>query len=215
MKLRRGFIFWFAYIIAAAVIAWGVSVYNLLPGEIAIHWNINGMPDNFAPKWHMAWMALLIIAIPFLMDVIPHIDPRRKNYDYFSSSYQMIKLGITAFMSFVMILSIQTNLGSNQLSASLMGLSLGLLFMLIGNYLTKVRSNFFIGIRTPWTLSSDEVWRKTHRMGGWMFFLVGLATVISGLTLSGKYLFVVVIAGALLVSVGTMLYSYLLYRRIG
>lgn len=214
MKIRRGFIFWFSYLIAIAVIAWGVTVYGQLPAQIAMHWDINGQPDNFAPKWQLVWIGLLVIAIPLLMDLIPYIDPRRKNYNYFSQSYQMIKLGITGFMAFVAILSIQTNLGGNMLSTSLMGLSLGLLFMLIGNYLAKVRSNFFVGIRTPWTLSSDEVWRKTHRMGGWMFFLVGLATVIGGLVLSGKYLFVIVITGAVLVSVGTMVYSYLLYRKL-
>jgi uncharacterized membrane protein len=95
-----------------------------------------------------------------------------------------------------------------------MMVGLGLMFMILGNYLTKVRSNWFVGIKTPWTLSSDEVWRKTTRVGGWAFFLAGLIIALSGFFLSGKTLFYLIIGVVVAVSVGTFVYSYLLYRSL-
>lgn len=215
MNSNRGVLFWLSYAIAVATIAWVVWVYPDLAERFPVHWNVHGLPDRFAPKSQLLWLAGLVFAIPLLMDILPRIDPRHKNYAYFGTSYQYIKLGITAFMAFVTVLSIQAGRSPEQvLSTRVMMLGLGLMFMILGNYLTKVRSNWFVGIKTPWTLSSDEVWRKTHRVGGWSFFLAGLLIAASGFFISGKALFYLVIGALGAVSVGTYVYSYLLYRSI-
>ncbi|MGI6468744.1 MAG: DUF1648 domain-containing protein [Syntrophomonadaceae bacterium] len=215
MNSNRGVLFWLSYAIAVATIAWVVWVYPDLAERFPVHWNVHGLPDRFAPKSQLLWLAGLVFAIPLLMDILPRIDPRHKNYAYFGTSYQYIKLGITAFMAFVTVLSIQAGRSPEQvLSTRVMMLGLGLMFMILGNYLTKVRSNWFVGIKTPWTLSSDEVWRKTTRVGGWAFFLAGLIIALSGFFLSGKTLFYLIIGVVVAVSVGTFVYSYLLYRSL-
>ncbi len=216
MNSNRGVAFWLAYIVAILAAGWVAWVYPDLTGNFPIHWNTEGIPDRFAPKSQLLWMTALVVGIPLFMDLLPRFDPRRKNYDYFSTSYQYMKLGSTVFMAFMLILSIQTGRSQEQvLSTRHMMVGMGLLFMVLGNYMTKLRSNFFVGIKTPWTLSSDEVWRKTHRVGGWGFFLVGLLIAVAGFFLTGKALFYLVIGAIILLTAGTYLYSYLLYRSIG
>lgn len=215
MNSKRRVIFWLAYLIAILAMAWVAWVYPDLADRFPVHWNAEGIPDRFAPKTQLMWLSAMVLGIPLLMDILPRFDPRQKNYDYFGTSYQYMKLGSTAFMAFVLVLSIQTGRSQEQvLSTRYMMVGMGLLFMILGNYMTKVRSNFFVGIKTPWTLSSDEVWRKTHRVGGWGFFLAGLLTMVAGFLLTGKTLFNVVIGSIMVVTVGTYLYSYLLYRSI-
>jgi uncharacterized membrane protein len=216
MNSKRTLIFWLSYVVAVLAAVWVVWIYPDLAGTFPLHWNADGIPDRFAAKSQLLWLAALVIGIPLFMDLLPRFDPRRKNYDYFSTSYQYMKLGSTAFMAFILVFSIQSGRSQEQiLSTRYMMAGMGLLFMVLGNYMTKVRSNFFVGIKTPWTLSSDEVWRKTHRVGGWGFFVTGLVIMAAGFVLTGKPLFNLVIGLILLVTVGTYLYSYLLYRSIG
>lgn len=215
MNVNKGVLFWLSYLAGIATVAWVVWVYPDLADTFPVHWNVDGLPDRFAPKSQLLWLAGLVLAIPLFMDILPRFDPRRKNYDYFSTSYQYMKLGITVFMAFIMVLSIQAGRSQDQiLSTRAMMVGMGLMFMILGNYLTKVRSNWFVGIKTPWTLSSDEVWRKTHRVGGWAFFLLGLLCFAAGFFPAGKALFFLVICALVAVSIGIYLYSYLLYRAL-
>lgn len=215
MNSKNSFIFWLSYGIAIAAVAWMASVYPHLTDIFPVHWNVQGLPDRYAHKSNLLGLTALVLAIPLFMDFLPRIDPRRRNYDYFSSSYQYIKLGITAFMAFFLVLSIQTGRSETQiLSTRMIMVGMGLLFMVLGNYMTKVRSNFFVGIKTPWTLSSDEVWRKTHRLGGWGFLLMGVLIIVAGFIFEGQVLFYLIIGAVLAVTIGLFLYSYLLYRSI-
>lgn len=212
---KKGILFWLPYLLGAGLAIWFSFIYPDLPATVPTHWNIKGSPDAFADKSMMIYMVLLPLGIPLLMDLLPFIDPRRQNYRDFASSYQKIKLGIGLFMSFIFWLSITTIISPDQqLSTRWMSFGLGVLFMLIGNYMSKVKNNFFVGIKTPWTLSSDEVWRRTHRLGGWLFFLAGLLTLISGQIAGGQLLFPVVMGGILIAAFVPIIYSYLIYRQL-
>lgn len=212
---NRGVIFWVSYGIAAAALIWAGSIFRLLPDTIPVHWNALGHPDRYAEKISLVWFGLTVIGVPVFMDIIPRFDPRYKNYDYFSSSYQMMKLGITAFLVLMFILTTLATLTPDQrISPHMITVGMGILFMIIGNYLSKVRSNFFVGIRTPWTLSSDLVWRKTHRLGGWLIFITGLFSAVAGFFIEGETLFWIVIAAIIGAPLIAMAYSYFLYRKL-
>lgn len=215
MTKLKSLLFALPYVLAVAAGIWFYIIYPQLPNTVPLHWNSAGTPDRFADKSSMIYMLLLTFAIPLLCDILPKIDPRRKNYRYFADSYQKMKLGISVFMIFMFVLSINAAMSSEQkLSTRLMSLGLGILFMLIGNYLAKVKNNYFVGIKTPWTLASDEVWRKTHRLGGWLFFIAGLVTIICGLVLKGEQLFPIFLTVIMIAALVPMVYSYLIYRRL-
>jgi uncharacterized membrane protein len=108
----------------------------------------------------------VILVMTGLFTVLPKVDPRRENYAKFLSTYWLIANAVIVFMLIAHGMIIATGLGYSVKIDRLMPIGVGLLFIVLGNYLTRVEPNWFVGIRTPWTLSSDTVWRKTHRMGG-------------------------------------------------
>jgi len=203
------------YLLVVGAGIWFYLLYPDLPNTVPMHWNSAGIPDRFADRSSLIWLLLVALAIPLLMDILPYIDPRRHNYRYFAASYQKMKLGISGFMLFMFVLSVNTAMTPTQrLSTQLMSVGLGILFMLIGNYLGKVKNNYFVGIKTPWTLASDEVWRRTHRLGGWLFFLAGLITIIVGQLAKGEELFPIFLGIILIAAFAPIIYSYIIYRRL-
>lgn len=203
------------YLLVMGAGIWFYLLYPDLPNTVPMHWNSAGIPDRFADRSSLIWLLLIALVIPLFMDILPYIDPRRYNYRYFAASYQKMKLGISSFMVFMFVLSVITSMTPTQrLSTKLMSLGIGILFILIGNYLAKVKNNYFIGIKTPWTLASDEVWRRTHRLGGWLFFLAGLIIILVGLFVKGEVFVPVFITVILAAAFIPMVYSYIIYRRL-
>lgn len=215
MNKRKWFMFAAPYLLAIAAGIWFYFIYSQLPSTVPLHWNSAGTPDRFAGRSSLIYLLLLTMVIPVMMDLLPYIDPRRQNYRYFADSYQKIKLGTSCFMVFVFYLSVNTALSPSQkLSTSVISIGLGILFMLIGNYLAKVKNNYFVGIKTPWTLASDEVWRRTHRLGGWLFFIAGFITLISGQLITGELLFPIFLTVILTAALVPIIYSFLIYRHL-
>jgi uncharacterized membrane protein len=144
-----------------------VVFWNDLPEKIPMHWNVEGEVDRYGSK------AFGILALPvfnvilFLLFVIlPKIDPRQKNYRFFGTSYNIIRIGLNSFMLVLFIIILAASLGY-ELNIGLIVIYLTLtLFLVIGNLFGKIRPNYFLGLRTPWTLDNEEVWRKTHRLAG-------------------------------------------------
>src|SRR5205809_4076662 len=115
----------------------------------------------------------MLVIMTVIFNVLPKIDPRHENYVKFLSSYWLIANAVIVFLLVAHGLIIAAGLGFSIKIDRLMPLGIGLLFVFLGNFLTRVEPNWFVGIRTPWTLSSDTVWRKTHRTGGWLMVLGG------------------------------------------
>jgi uncharacterized membrane protein len=140
------------------------------------------------------------------------VDPRRANYEKFIDSYWRIANVVIAFLLLAHGLVIASGLGYEIEVDRLVPLGIGLLFAFLGNYLTRVEPNWFVGIRTPWTLSSDKVWRKTHRTGGWFFVAGGLVIAAGAFAPRGVFvpLFVAVTVVVTLVPV---VQSYILWKR--
>ncbi len=204
---------WFGLVIAALAVAISIWAYPRLPPTIATHWNLRGTPDGFSSRaWALAIMPLLIVAMTGLFNVLPRIDPRRENYARFVNSYWLIAHGVIVFMLVAHAMIIASGLGFPVRIDRLMPVGVGLLFVFLGNYLTRVEPNWFVGIRTPWTLSSDTVWRKTHRTGGWLMVIGGLVLAIGAFLPHGAFL-PLLVGTILLVALIPIVQSYVLWKR--
>lgn len=176
------------YNVVLIVIAFliNIAVYSKLPDQIPTHWNVAGEIDGYSSKAFGAFMAPVIMLLVWLgMKFLPNIDPKKKNYEKFDSSYSIIICLLTSFFFVLHLLTITVSLGYDISINKVIPLIIGILFIILGNYMPKSKSNFFYGIKTPWTLTSDVSWRKTHRLGGKLFVLAGIIVVISSIFLTG------------------------------
>lgn len=204
---------WFGLVVAALAVAVSVWAYPRLPATVVTHWNLRGTPDGFSSRgWAVAIGPLGIVAMTALFNVLPKVDPRRENYLSFVSSYWLIANAVTVFMFVAHAMIIAAGLGYSVRIDRLMPVGVGLLFIFLGNYLTRVEPNWFLGIRTPWTLSSDRVWRKTHRTGGWLMVIGGFVLAIGAFLPPGAFLPLLVTTLAI-VALFPIVQSYVLWKR--
>ncbi|MEH7443216.1 SdpI family protein [Bacillus sp. JJ1122] len=201
-------------LIGLMMMAW-IITYPKLPDQVPIHWNLTGEADGFAAKINAMFSTLGIMVLIYVsMAFLPKVDPRKLNYQYFSKSYN-IMMNVLLSVFFVINLFIIFNAAGYDVPIATMGpLVVGIIFMVLGNYMPQIRSNFFIGIRNPWTLSSDEVWKKTHRAASKIFFFGGLVMIAATFVPAfwKETVFFAVIA---ITVITPYLYSYLLYRKSG
>lgn len=199
--------------ISAAIIV-GIAFWNQLPDPMASHWNVNDQVDGYMSKfWGVFLMPLITLGMLLLFLVIPNIDPLKANIAQFRDVFNMFIALIVAFMLYIYILSLRWNLGYINFGMSKAMLpAMGILFILIGYLFRKAKRNFFIGIRTPWTLSSDRVWDETHRLGSVLFMASGVLALIGSLfggTIAFWFLFGPIMGSTLI----TLVYSYVIYQR--
>jgi len=191
------------------------SVYFFIhfPDVVPTHWNIDGDPDGFSGKTFGAFFfPALILGIYVLLLVLPTLDPLKSRYQEFAKTYQIIRMAIVLMLSSLYWVASFAGLGAPIAINQVVPMGVGILFIVLGNFMPKVKKNWFVGIRTPWTLSNEEVWNKTHRLGGKLFVLGGLAIFVSGF-LPGKIAFAILMTVVVLVSVGSMGYSLWLWKR--
>ncbi len=204
---------WFGALVAALAAAVSVWAYSRLPATVATHWNLQGTPDGYSSRvWAAAVMPLAILALTGVFNVLPKVDPRRENYAKFLDSYWLIGNAVLAFAGLAHVLILANGLGYTVQVDRLIPVGVGLLFAFLGNYLTRVEPNWFIGVRTPWTLSSDAVWRKVHRTAGWLFVIAGL--VIAAGAFAPRRAFVPLFIVAIVAAAGIpVMQSYVLWKR--
>ncbi|MGN6322265.1 MAG: SdpI family protein [Dyella sp.] len=183
-----------------------------MPARVPTHWNAQGQVNGYmSPLGAMLTPMIVIAVLAMLTLLLPAISPRGFAIMPFGSIFALIMLAVQAFV-LVTALAVLLNAAGHPVQMPLISmLGIGALLMIVGNYLGKLRKNFFIGIRTPWTLASDAVWERTHRVGGWLFMLAGAAGI--ALALAGGPLGVLV-AIVLGVALALTVYSYIAYRRL-
>ena len=180
--------------------------------QLVIHWDAAGNPNGYASKgWALLLLPILALAIALLLAVIPPIEPRRVNLARSGKPYLAAWIGTMVVLAGAQLLIVLAAVGHPANVVTIASLLVGGLLIVIGNYLGKARSNFFFGIRTPWTLSSDLSWDKTHRLGGRVFVATGAAMIIAGLTRSGTVFAVVLVVLLALIAMVTV-YSYVIWR---
>ena len=195
------------------MVALSAYFYPRLPDEIATHWNAEGLADNYGSKAvGLAVIPLVSLIILGLFAVIPKIDPLADNLRKFMRYYEATVVGVVAFLTYIHILVISWNLGLKFDMSLMVILATGFLLIYLGFIIKHAKRNWFIGIRTPWTLSSDEVWNKTHKLGSKLLILLGLVMIFTPL-LKKHAIYVLLISPAVFLIL-TFVYSYTLWRKL-
>lgn len=184
------------------------------PGaEVPVHWGIDGQPDGYASKeLALLFIPGLTVFITGLLFVLPRFEPRADNLARSGPAYLQVSIAVLVLMVAVQLTVVLAAIGSPLGINIVLGVATGVLFIVIGNVMGKVRSNFIFGVRTPWTLSSDLSWNKTHRLVGRLFVLLGLATIVVGLVGGVTAFFAVLLGGIVLIVIVAFVYSYRVWK---
>ncbi len=195
------------FVLMAAVTA---AAYPHLPAVMTTHWGANGQPNGTMSRFWGAWLVpLLAVGVTALLWLVPSIDPRRRNYAAFRTTYNAFVVGMVAFLAYADFTTLAWNLGYRLPVGKTLAPALGAIFIAVGVLLRKARPNWFVGIRTPWTLSSATVWQKTHRLAAPAFIASGAVCVLGVLWEPLMWAGVGLVMAA---AVGVSAYSYFAYE---
>ena len=177
-SLTKEAILWLIILIPFAYMG---LVWNELPEQVPVHFNLKGEADNWAGKTTLISIIFLsTVGLNLLLLVIPHIDPKRK-LEYMGSKYDQLRFILVIFMAALAGFLVYNATHQDTFQLNILLLLLGAMFVALGNYFQAIKPNYFIGIRTPWTLESETVWRKTHRLGGRIWLAGGLVMMVLAL----------------------------------
>jgi len=195
-----------AFILAA--VAWPQA-----PDAIPVHWGVDGQPDNYAGKFFgLLGLPLLSLGMYVLFYLMPVLDPRRENYRKFWNRYLFLRNIFILVMTGLSLIIFLWSIGIGVDTSIAVFVLVGLLLVFLGNYMGKLRPTWFVGIRTPWTLSSEEAWNKTHRLGGKLFMVMGLLMIAAGIVREQWMNYVAIYSVVAFVAV-LYPYSYLVWRK--
>jgi uncharacterized membrane protein len=210
MRMRKSEMAVLGLILLSFILA--VFLYPYMPEQMASHWNARGEVDGYMSKfWGLFLVPFTLLGVGILFIVIPRIDPLkanierfRRNYDGFMVIFFIIML---AFYAQVILWNSGIEISPNKIFP----IGLGLLLFYVGVLCEKAKRNWFIGIRTPWTLSSEAVWDKTHKLAGKLFKIAGAVALIG--VFFGRYAFLFILIPVVLISLYTVIYSYIEFQR--
>jgi uncharacterized membrane protein len=208
------------YLTTAALVVLGMLLVSLwawpqIPADaqVPIHWGIDGRANGWAPKpIALLGLPLLTVGLALLLAFAPRLDPRYANVQRSATAYWAIAFGSLALLAVVHVAAILVATGRSVNIGTVVSVAVGVLFVVVGNFLGKTRSSWIFGIRTPWTLSSERSWAKTHRLGGYLFILLGVLVVLVAIVAPGAPDAFVLLGGLALVILAVVSYSYLVWR---
>ena len=211
---------WIPLLIVAAAVVASAVVYATLPDRIPTRWELSAHPAGAVPEpngwssrlWGAWGLPIFLLGMWALLIILPKIDPRGSNYAKFGGAFEGIILSIMLFLLGMHIIVLRAALGYPVAIQRVVPVGIGVLFVAMGNLLPRARPNWFVGIRTPWTLSSDRVWEKTHRLGGHLFVAGGILIVLAALVME-QWAHIVLITVVVLCTATVFIYSYLEWKR--
>lgn len=183
--------------------------WSLLPDQMPIHFDFDGVPNGYGSK--LVYL-LMPIGVYLLMLVLPYIDPRKSNYEIFSGTYFKLRVIMSVLFSVIDSVVIYNTLHGIEKMGLFVPISVFLLFTLVGNYMGTIRPNYFVGIKVPWTLNNDEVWIRTHKMAGKLWFWAGLIGLASLFVVKKPEM--IMLSIVIIIVVVPIVYSYIIYQRI-
>ncbi|MDD3284233.1 MAG: SdpI family protein [Patescibacteria group bacterium] len=190
-----------------------IMLYPKMPEKIPIHWNFRGEIDNWGNSFsHVIAINAMIIGIYLMFIFMPYLDPKKERYEQFEKIYHIIKNVLMIFLTGILFMTNLSAIGYPINVALYIPIAVGILFIILGNYMGKIKPNWFVGIRTPWTLSSEETWNKSHRLSGKIFMLSGFLIAINGFLPEILRLPVFIFA-IVIILFGTLVGSYIIYRK--
>jgi uncharacterized membrane protein len=213
MKLHALVFTTIAFVVVSAVV--GAVLYDRLPDRLPTHFDVHGQPNGFTAKPFAVVITPAAVALTGLVFfVLPWISPKGYRIEPFLRTYEIIAIAVLAMELTDGMLSLSFALGHPFDTSRGASIGLGLLLLVIGNFLGKMTRNFFVGIRTPWTLASPEVWLRTHRVGGPLFVIAGAIILIVAFAGTSETTLFVTVSLIVAVALFLTVYSYVLYRQI-
>lgn len=213
------------YIFPALALLISLIAYPFLPEQIPIHFDFNGNPDNYSGKLFVLMIPIIMAALLVLADFLPKADPKSANYAKFPKAYQLLHVLVQLLLLVTHIVTVAypilqmngslwgvTFVGSSFNTGFIIGPLVGIMLIIIGNYMPKFKQSYFCGIKTPWALADEENWYKTHRFGGKLWVLGGALMVIIPF-LPESIGMILIFTDILILVVIPYLYSYLIYRK--
>jgi uncharacterized membrane protein len=192
---------------------WGIAQVGI-DAQVPMHWNAAGEADGYGPAW-LAFLLVPVIStlVILLLLAIPRFEPRRRNLQRSASAYRTVAVALIVLMTLVQLAVVLAGTGAVDFQmTSLISLGVGGLFIVMGNVLGTVRSNFLFGIRTPWTLSSDLAWSKTHRLVGRLFVVLGIMVIVLGVLGVTTAFVAVLVGGIVVILTVSFVYSYRVWK---
>lgn len=197
-------------VLAMVSIAGTAAIYSHIPDMVPLHWNAAGEVDKIGSKGYLWLTALLPFVMLGLLIIIPRLDPRKESYQKHAKAFNLTMTAVSVFLIAIHWMIIAVTLGFQINVPFCMKFALGILFIIIGNYLPQARHNYTYGIRLPWTLDDEMVWKKTHRYGGFGFVLMGFLTMVLAF-IDHSAAFYLFIGGLILLILSLCLYSWRLH----
>jgi len=199
--------------ILLVVVVLSLWSYPQLPAKVISHWDFYGQANGWSSReFHAIFFPALLVAMYGLFSFMPNLDPRREQYAQFSGVYLIMRNSILLVLAAVFVAATYANLGYNiNIGVTVAGI-IGLLMIILGNYFGKIKRNYFVGIRTPWALSSDNVWNKTHRLGGRLFMAWGVC-LIAAPWFAPVVAFSLLFGGLIIVIAWVSIYSYVMFKK--
>ena len=188
--------------------------WSQIPETVPVHWNGKGEIDRYGDKIQLLLLPFLLPLLTYLIFlIVPKIDPKNK-LSNMGNKLHSLKLILTTFMSVLALYLIYLSTNPQDNNPDYILLAIGVLFIILGNYFKTIKANYFIGIRTPWTLENKTIWKKTHLLGGKIWFLGGLLIVISAFLLNSEILNIVFLTITGIICIVPVAYSYILYKKL-
>ena len=206
----------------AAIIIWLVpiiyfiTIYASVPQTVPLHFGLNGKPDRYGSKEEMIWVNVLLSAVSlgvyFLIRFLPKIDPK-KTAGYSAGAFKKISILLVVLLSGIQLFVINASLGGNLSLIRFLFPVLGLFFAYLGNLMHSIKSNYFIGIRTPWTLEDEDTWRATHQLAGKLWFTGGIVITIATLLFNYTIGSIIFISITVVIAIIPIVYSYIYFKK--
>ena len=189
-------------------------LFPYLPTHIPSHWNFNGQIDQYSGRWFIFFPVALLVILKLIFESCRRFDPKKENYQRFQKSFEQLQIALFLFMFGMWIITLVACFHSQLINISaIMSIIISLILMYLGNIMPKIKSNYFIGIRTPWTIEHEEVWYHTHRFAGKLWFFGGGLSLF-GIFIDSNIRFISMIVIFLIISFIPMVYSYYSYKHL-
>jgi uncharacterized membrane protein len=206
---------WPLLLILIVTLIAAILVYPRMPEQVPIHWNVRGEVDNYGSRLFGTFsLPLLNIFMYFLFILLPMLDPKRANYSKFDSSYLTIRYSTHLFFALMFGVTAAVSLGYPLQIDKWIPAGVAVLFIVLGNIMGRVRHNYFVGFKYPWTLANEEVWRRTHQFGAKLMVIGGFVALLGVIFTRGSVSFMFLMAGVLVPMIITTIYSYIIYKQI-
>jgi uncharacterized membrane protein len=204
---------WLPLALIGGCLAFATAVYARLPDRMPVHWGLDGTADRYGSRVEGAFfLPVIMLVVWAVMRWLPTIDPRRANYAKFTDTYDTLVITVLTVFAALHVVTVGIALGWPISIARAAPALIGLLFVVLGNILPRSRPNWWFGIRSPWTLSSDRVWARTHRIGGYLLVAAGLLFLVAA-ALPSPWTYALAMSAAVAASVGSVAYSYVVWKR--